>query len=45
MNYSLVSSKTPDFELYDKLKSRFFESPIVIKTENNTELQSESEQE
>ena len=44
MNFSLISSKVPDFELYDKLKMRFFENPVEIKNEINTEVQSEVEQ-
>ena len=44
MNFSLISSKVPDFELYDKLKMRFFENPVAIKNEINTEVQSEVEQ-
>ena len=42
--FSLISSKVPDFELYDKLKMRFFENPVEIKNEINTEVQSEVEQ-
>ena len=45
MNFSLVSSKVPDFELYDKLKLRFFENSIELKTEINSNLQNEEEQE
>ena len=45
MNFSLVSSKVPDFELYDKLKLRFFENSIELNTEINSNLQNEEEQE
>ena len=45
MNFSLVSSKVPDFELYDKLKLRFFENSIELNTEINSSLQNEEEQE
>ena len=45
MNFSLVSSKVPDFELYDKLKLRFFENSIELNTEINSNLQTEEEQE
>ena len=45
MNFSLVSSKVPDFELYDKLKLRFFENSIELNTEINSNLQNEKEQE
>ena len=45
MNFSLISSKVPDFELYEKLKLRFFENSIELKTEINSNLQNEEEQE
>ena len=45
MNFSLISSKVPDFELYDKLKLRFFENSIELNTEINSNLQNEEEQE
>ena len=45
MNFSLVSSKVPDFELYDKLKLRFFENSIELNTGINSNLQNEEEQE
>lgn len=35
LNFSLVSSKVPDFELYDKLKSSFFDNMTNISIQNN----------
>ena len=43
MSFSLTSSKIPDFELYDKLKLRFFENSVEINNEIDTEAQSEFE--
>ena len=43
MNFSLISSKIPDFELYDRLKLRIFENPVEVKNEINTESQSDFE--
>ena len=45
VRFSLISSKVPDFELYDKLKLRFFENSIELNTEINSNLQNEEEQE
>ena len=43
MNFSLISSKIPDFELYDRLKLRIFENPVEVKNEINTESKSDFE--